>query len=72
MVRGHRQLFLVKCYSCVLDTKLTVTSDYFFSVLFRQNMQKELDNNIIKILFLFRMKKSQDEIKDETQNRIFQ
>lgn len=34
-------------------------------------MQKELDTNIIKLLFLFRMKKSQDEIKDDTQNWIF-
>lgn len=42
-----------------------------FSVLFGQHMQKELDTNIIKLLFLFRMKKSQDEIKDDTQNWIF-
>lgn len=68
MVTRHRQLLLVKFYSCVLDTKLTLTSDFLFSVLFGQHMQKELDTNIIKLLFSFRMKKSQDEIKDDTQN----
>lgn len=66
MMREHRQLLLVKCYSWLLDTKLTVTSDFFSIV--STTHPKRIRHQYNKIIIIFRMKKSQDEIKDDAQN----